>query len=327
MDRRAQVKLANLDRRLREVGQSPAPSPDPAFATRLEERLRAGVPAPEPALRPAPRPTRRVWFPVAAVAAALTMVLGSVAVLRGGDEDVVRVASATDAVVVLPDGTVGPATPGLELPDGSRLQTGNDGHLVAGGTELGPKQEAMVRKGTVRPSPTTVPPRPSEPRDPPATAPTATTAPPVKTTSPTRLTPSTTATTKPPVVATPTTKPTTPTTDTKPTTTTTVMSGPTAVTALKIEARYRGETAKLQWSAYTGKNFAAYLVLRADGPAEPRYPVDEATTVVARITDPWATSFMETITDPAGRTYRVVAVDADRRVLASSPAAKPQPLA
>ena len=282
--------MNDLDRRLREAGQSPVPPPDRAFATMLENRLRTGVPAPEPVLRPAPRPARRAWFPVAAVAAALTMVLGSVAVLRDGGEDVVRVASATDAVVVLPDGTVGPATPGLELPDGSRLQTGNEGHVVVGETKLGPKQEAKVRNGTVKPSPTTVPPKPSEPSNP------------------------------------PTTKPTTRATDTKPPTTAT--SGPTnAVAALKLEARYRGETAKLQWSAYTGKDFAAYLVLRADGPAEPRYPVDNATTVVARITDPWATSFVETVTDPAGRTYRVVAVDAERRMIASSPAVKPQPLA
>jgi hypothetical protein len=318
--------MNDLDRRLREAGQSPVPPPDPAFATMMEERLRAGLLAPEPALRHAPRQPRRVWFPVAAVAAALTLVLGSVAVLRGGGADVVRVASATDTVVVLPDGTVGPATPGLELPDGSRLQTGNDGHLVAGGTELGPKQEATVRNGTVKPSPTTVPPRPSEPSNhPPTTAPTATTLPPK--TRPTTATTATTATTKPRVVVTPTTtKPTTSTTVTKPTTTST--SGPTGtVAALKLEARYRDTTAKLQWSAYTGRDFAAYLVLRTDGATEPRYPVDEATTVVARITNPWTVSFMETITDPAGRTYRVVAVDSDRRIIASSPAAKPQPLA
>jgi hypothetical protein len=320
--------MNDLDRRLREAGQSPVPPPDTAFATMLEERLRAGVLAPEPALRPAPRQPRRVWFPVAAVAAALTLVLGSVAILRDGGDDVVRVASATDTVVVLPDGTVGPATPGLELPDGSRLQTGNEGHVVAGQTELGPKQEAMVNNGTVKPSPRTVPPGPSEPRNPPASAPTATTVPPVApTTQPTRPTPTTirnTPTTRTAVVVTPTTKPTTRTTDTKPTTTTT-MSGPTAT--LKLDARFKGETAKLQWSAYGGKNFAAYLVLRADGPAEPRYPVDNATTVVARITNPWATSFTETITDPAGRAYRVVAVDAERRLIASSPVAKPERLA
>jgi len=319
------VKLANLDRRLHEAGQATVPPPEPAFATRLENRLRAGVLAPEPVLRPAPRPARRAWFPAAAVAAALTMLLGAVAVVRDGGEDVVRVASATDTVVVLPDGTVGPATPGLELPDGSRLQTGSEGHVVAGDTELGPKQQAKVRNGTVKPSPTTVPPRPSEPSIPEAAAPTATTAPPVKTTPPsTRPTATTVATrtTKPPVVTPTTTR----STDTKPTTT--VTSGPTnTVAALKLEARYRDTTAKLQWTAYTGKNFAAYLVLRADGPAEPRYPVDEATTVVARITDPWATSFMETIADPAGRIYRVVAVDSERRLIASSPAVRPQPLA
>ena len=314
------MKLANLDRRLREAGQSPVPPADPAFATMLEERLRAGALAPEPALRPAARQPRHVWFPVAAVAAALTLVLGSVAVLRGGGDDVVRVASATDTVVVLPDGTVGPATPGLELPDGSRLQTGNEGHLVAGGTELGPKQEATVEDGTVKPSPTTLPPKPSNP---PTTAPTATTLPPK-----TRPTTATTAATKPRVLVTPTTtKPTTNTTvTTKPTTTST--SGPTGtVAALKLEARYRDTTAKLQWSAYTGKDFAAYLVLRTDGTTEPRYPVDDATTVVARITNPWTVSFMETIADPAGHLYRVVAVDAERRIIASSPVAKPQPLA
>ncbi len=320
------MKLANLDRRLREAGQPPVPPPDPAFATRLEERLRAGVLAPEPALRPAPRQPRRVWFPVAAVAAALTLVLGSVAVLPDGGEDVLRVASATDTVVVMPDGTVGPATPGLELPDGSRLQTGNEGHAVVGETELGPKQEAQVDNGTVKPSPTTVPPKPSEPSNPPTTAPTATTLPPK--TRPTTATTATTPTTKPRVLVSPTTtKPTTSTTvATKPTTASTY--GPTnAVAALKLDARYRDTTAKLQWSAYTGKDFAAYLVLRADGATEPRYPVDEATTVVARITNPWTVSFMETITDPAGHLYRVVAVDTERRIIASSPAARPQPLA
>jgi hypothetical protein len=319
--------MNDLDRRLRDAGQTPVPAPDPAFATRLEHRLRAGGLAPEPALRPAPGPARRVWFPAAAVAAALAMVLGAVAVLRGGGEEVVRVASATDTVVVLPDGTVGPATPGLELPDGSRLQTGSEGHVVAGDTELGPKQEAKVRGGTVKPSPTTVPPKPSEPSNPPTAAPTATTLRP-KTPPSTTATTYPTVTTKPRVVVTPTTtKPTASTTaTTKPTTTSS--SGPTNTSAaMKLDARFKGETVKLQWSAYTGPNFVAYLVLRADGPTEPRYPIDDATTVVARITDPLATTFMETITDPAGRTYRLVAVDSERRIIASSPAARPQPLA
>jgi hypothetical protein len=316
--------MNDLDRRLRQAGQATVPPPDPAFATMLEDRLRAGVLAPEPVLRPAPRPAGRRWVPVTSMAAALAVVLGAAVVVRGGGEQTVRVASATDTVVVLPDGTVGPATPGLELPDGSRLQTGSEGHVVAGETELGPKQEATVNKGTVKPSPTTVPPKPSEPSDPPPTAPTATTLPVKPATPSTSPTPSTT---KPRVSVTPsTTKPTTRPTDTKPTTTST--SGPTTtVVALKLDARYRDTTVKLQWSAYTGPNFAAYLVLRADGPAEPRYPIDEATTVVARITNPWTVSFMETIADPAGRAYRVVAVDSERRLIGSTSAAKPQPLA
>ena len=78
--------MNELDRRLREAGQAPVPSPDPAFATMLEERLRAGLLAPEPVLRPAARPTRRAWFPAAAVAAALAVVLGVVAVDTGGGE-------------------------------------------------------------------------------------------------------------------------------------------------------------------------------------------------------------------------------------------------
>jgi hypothetical protein len=233
------------------------------------------------------------------------VVLGAVAVLRDGGQQTFRVASATDTVVVLPDGTVGPATPGQVIPDGSRLQTGSAGRVEAGDTVLGPKQEAKVRKGTVKSSPTTAPPKErSDPSNIPPPAPTATT--------------------RPPVVVTPSTNPTRP-TDTRPTTTSTAR--PTTVAALKIDARSKAETVKLQWSAYTGKDFAAYLVLRADGPAEPRYPVDEATTVVARITDPSTTSFMETIRDPAGRVYRVVAVNSERRVIAATPAAKPQPLA
>ena len=331
---KAQVKPASLmkeiDRRLREAGQAPAPPPDPAFAALLEDRLRAGALAPEPALRPAPRPAGRHghWLPGMAVAAALALVLGSVAVLRGGDDREVRVASATDTVVVLPDGTVGPATPGLVIPDGSRLQTGSEGHVVAGETELGPKQEAKINKGAVKQSPTTVPPHtPAEPSTPPSTVPTATTFPPVGGVTPRSTSPTTgpTPTTGPRAVASPsTTKPTIRPTDTKPTTTST--SGPaTTVAALRIDARYKGETVKLQWSAYTGRDFAAYLVLRADGPAEPGYPVEEATTVVARVTDPYATTFMETIGDPAGRVYRVVVVDSERRLIATTPAAKPQP--
>ncbi len=346
--------MNELDLQLRQAGQTPVPPPDAAFATRLEERLRSGALAPEPTpVRPASRrrgagaglPAGR-WYPgLVAMAAALAVVLGTVAV-RDGGEEIVRVASATDTFVVLPDGTVGPATPGLVIPDGSRLQTGSEGHVVAGETELGPKQQAKVKKGTVKPSATPLPPaKPSGPSTPLPTAPTATTArpgdPPTATTAPSATRP---PDTKPPVVTPTTRKPTTNTTkpatkppacpaptpsDTGPTNTspsTTAIRPANTPAALKLDARFKEQHVKLQWSRYDGKDFAAYLVLRSDGPVEPGYPVDEGTTVVARITDPAAACFVETIADPAARVYRVVAVDSERRLIASSPAAKPQPL-
>jgi hypothetical protein len=171
-----------------------------------------------------------------------------------------------------------------------------------------PEQPAATTTSTV----TTLAPQPPV---------TTSTTKPAVTTSTTK--PTTRATTKPTTESTTktTTKPVTQPIEPKPTTTT---SGPAA---LRLESRYKDSTAKLQWSGYGGKDFAAYLVLRADGPAEPAYPADRATTVVATITSQWSVSFMETISDPPGRRYRVVAVDSERRLIATSPAVTPQPFA
>ena len=109
-------------------------------------------------------------------------------------------------------------------------------------------------------------PKPSEPSNPPDDGFDGHHAPRPRDPAPTTATTATTATTKPRVVVTPTT--------TKPTTrhdrhqaqTTTSTSGPTGtVAALKLEARYRDTTAKLQWSAYQGREqyvvvLAGYLV-------------------------------------------------------------------
>lgn len=184
-------------------------------------------------------------------------------------------------------------------------------------------------------SPASTPPPVESPEQLATTTSTATTAPkpgvttsttkPAVTTSTTK--PTTQATTKPTTESTTktTTKPVTQPIQPKPTTTT---SGPAAGPAtLRLESRYKDSTAKLQWSGYGGKDFAAYLVLRADGPAEPSYPADRATTVVATVTSQWSVSFMETISDPPGRRYRVVAVDSERRLIATSPAVTPQPFA
>jgi hypothetical protein len=145
------------------------------------------------------------------------------------------------------------------------------------------------------------------------------------TTAKTTATTSTTKTTQPTTKTTiqPTTKTTIVPVAPKPTTTTT--SGPAAgVATLRLESRYRDTTAKLQWSNYGGKDFGAYLVLRADGPAEPTYPANDATTVVATITGQWSVSYMETVSDPTSRRYRVVAVDREGRLIADSPVVTPQ---
>ena len=271
--------MKDLDQRLRAAGETPVPSPDPAFAARLEERLRAGVLAPEPTLRPtrSTLPARRPWYPAVAVAAAMAAVLGGVGLLRDSGPGTVRVTS--------PAAT----PPPVESPEKPGATT------TSTVTTMAPKP--VVTTSTTKPAVTT------------------------STTKPT-----TRATTKPTTASTTkTTKPVTQPIEPKPTTTT---SGPAAGPAtLRIESRYKDSTAKLQWSGYGGKDFAAYLVLRADGPAEPVYPADAATTVVATITSRWSVSFMETISDPAGRRYRVVAVDSQRRLIAASPAVTPQPFA
>jgi hypothetical protein len=121
-------------------------------------------------------------------------------------------------------------------------------------------------------------------------------------------------------------KPDEPAPDTKPGPAATDPAGPRVVD-LKLEALYKDTTVKLRWSAYSGPGFAAYLVLRSDAPAEPRYPLDDHTTVVARITDPAQLQYFDAVREPAGRVYRVVAVDENRRLLGRSPAVSPRPAA
>lgn len=314
---------SNVQERLQAAGRARAPEPRAAFAEALEDRLRAiagvGVAEPVP-VPPSPRKPRH-WTALGLLAgASAAMVAGVLVAVSGiGEGHEVRVATATDTLVVLPDGTVGAVDPGLLVPDGSRIVTLDEGRVVAGEVELGPDREGVVKDGALRPTPTTAPPpAPVSQPEPPVTAPTSPPA-----TSPPPTTPLRPVEPKPvepeprPADTTPGTKP-----------------GPTAgdpapapVVALKLEALYKDTTVKLRWSAYTGPGFAAYLVLRSDAPAEPQYPLDERTTVVARITDPAAVQYFDAVRDPAGRSYRVVAVDESRRLLARSAAVRPQPAA
>lgn len=313
-----------VEERLRTAGRTPAPEPRAAFAEALEDRLRAiaGVPVADPVPVP-PRRRPRHWTALGLLAGASAAVVAGVlvAVSGVGDGREVRVATATDTLVVLPDGTVDAVDPGLLVPDGSRIVTLDGGRMVAGDVELGPDREAVVDQGTVRPTPTTAPPpAPVSQPDPPAVTPP--TSPPATSPPPTRPGPQPEPEPAEPVRPTPGEPEPTP--DTRPGPDATQPAEPKVV-PLKLEAIYRDTTVKLRWSAYTGSGFAAYLVLRSDAPGEPQYPLDKSTTVVARITDPATVQYFDAVREPAGRSYRVVAVDESRRLLARSPAVRPQP--
>lgn len=330
-------RARSVEQRLVSVGRSPVPAPRAAFADGLEDRLRAvGDLALEPSPPPAVRP-RRSFVGLGVVGSAVAAIA---LVLAGGSTTPlqVRVVSATDTLMVLPDGTVDEVASGLIVPDGARLVTGDGGRMVAGDVELGPNREATVDRGTLRPSrlpvetvphplvtqpsPTTVTPGPSS-RPEPRTAGDQGDAkqdPPVPPTGPS-------GSREP-------TKPTESNPDPAPARPDKLQPKPvagesTASTSapgqapLRLRARRQDRAVRLDWSPYEGKGFAAYLVLRSEGGTEPRYPLDRRTTVVARLDDQHAGEYLDAIDRSDGHLYRVVAVDDQRRMLARTAAVAP----
>lgn len=346
------MNTETLRRHLQDMGTDEVPEPRLSFVTALEEELRrttAPLPVPTaPGLAPSPRRGRpassssapgrdrqerkRPTFPGLALAAACVAFLAVAVVRPAGTEAELRVATAIDAYVVLPDGTIGAAAPGLVVPDGTRIVTGSEGHVSAGRVELGPNSEAVVNGGVLDPDPAPALAVPTV-TSPPATAPPPA-APPIfrETTPVKRPTPTTTpAAAADPAKPTPTGEPTPTTVAIQPTGPKTVAPTepdhaeptPAAPVTLKLEAIVHDDGTKLRWSPYQGPGFAAYLVLRADTPAEPHYPLDEHTTLVAWIADQQASGRGDPVPNPDQRAYRVVAVDRERRVLAVSPVVHP----
>jgi hypothetical protein len=142
---------------LEEVGSRPAPEPRTEFVAGLEARLladarpaaRADVVTP---LRARPTGRLRPALVAAAAAAAAVVLVGSLAGWFGRDE-VQRqpaLAAAVDTTVVLPDGTEVPGKDGLDLPDGTIVRTGPEGHAAVGNVDLGPSQEAVVEAGRLK---------------------------------------------------------------------------------------------------------------------------------------------------------------------------------
>lgn len=355
--------IRSVVERLVSAGRAPVSAPRAAFAEALEDRLRAVSalslePVRPPVGRPAPgsrthgsRPRRSfagLGLVGSAVAVAILLAGGSTAPLR------VRVASATNALVVLPDGTVDEAAPGLVVPDGSRLLTGDEGRLVAGKVELGPNREALVDRGTVRPSarlpvstihqPTATPPSPARVSpDPAHPVPEIRGEPqPIDRGDPEPVEPSPEVRPgpspdqgkptggKPHSPASPGPDPTQakPEGGTGETTTSTSRDKQAGAEPewLRLAANRRDGAVRLSWSIYEGRGFAAYLVLRTEGGSEPRYPLplDRSTTVVARLGDQHASGYLDTVPGSGRYLYRVVAVDAERRLLARTPVVAPE---
>ncbi len=186
----------DLEHQLTRWGSSSEPAPDGAFANQLETELRLAG-----ADRPGLAGQRRIWQPIMAFAVAVVMVVaGGMALLGLNDSGVeVLVSSASDTQVVLPDGSIVPATAGLGLEDGSRIEVGEDGLAVVGEVVLEPGTNAVVVDGRIEvqanptdPSPTSDVALPStQPPQPTTSAPIG----PTTTSDPTQS--STTATSRP----------------------------------------------------------------------------------------------------------------------------------
>jgi hypothetical protein len=93
--------------------------------------------------------------------------------------------------------------------------------------------------------------------------------------------------------------------------------------ALTLQVTGTSARAYLEWGTYTGPDFAAYLVLRANDDAVPEYPDSSGRTLMLlRIENPDMVRHEDTPKLGTVPTYRIVVVDAAGRELARSPAVK-----
>lgn len=147
----------HLETLLTEAGARHAPAPSPEFVTGLEARLLADA-RPATARVVTPMPTRsraRLLAPslvAAAAAIAAVVLVASLTGWFGRNETTPRLAlaSAVDTTVVLPNGNEVKGTDGLDLPDGTVVRTGPEGHAAVGNVDLGPLQEAVVEAGRIK---------------------------------------------------------------------------------------------------------------------------------------------------------------------------------
>lgn len=163
---------------LEEAGTHDVPAPRPEFVAALEARLLGDtVPfaAPTPITAAPSRIRTRSWIArpaLVGIAASIAAVVlaGALAGWFGQDatQRRLQLAASHDTLVVLPDGSQVDGTKGLDLPEGTVVKTGPNGHATIGPVDLGPGQVATVTAGRLQISVTV-------PSLPPVTVPTVTT--------------------------------------------------------------------------------------------------------------------------------------------------------
>jgi hypothetical protein len=318
MSRRAD--RAALRRRLDALAAQPVASIDPETLDAGEARLRAIYDlhdghAPRALETSVPGPTvarnRRAALGSLAVASVAIAALGAFAALRDDATSTeIQLTAARGAYIVLPDGSRIVATAGATIPEGGQLVVDGDGSVTIDGVVVGPGETATVEDGELRIGVSTTAATDARPgatqssvpttdagTDDTSPSPTTHDSPP--TTAPRSTTTSTPATTTsvPPTTAPPTTVP------------------PREIVRLPGGARVIDGVVRIRWDAYSGEDFAGYLVLaRLDG-ERPR-PGQVGTIVVLRSRDRTQT-IARTPFSP-GMSIRVVAVDADKKVVAST---------
>jgi hypothetical protein len=312
-------------------GATPTPDPDPAFARRLEADLRSqayfAANAPERQPGNGPRPFLR---PALLVFSSIVVLVGAFLFLRSDDPDQLIMGAATGTRVVVPDETPVAGSPGLALPDGTRITVDAGGSAVIDGIVLGGGTRALVVDGRIEvlvtePTPTS---RPTTPTPSITARPEATTAPdgePTPDPTPTAAVTVTPAPATSPTPA-PTSRP-TPTPDSdrprpeptdqprpSPTATTPPPPVPAFTVTLDI-VRLSAERARLVWSVESDDGVSGFEIVLNAG---------DRRRTVAVLRDPSTRELEIEVPDAESATFVVVARDSAGAVLGrSEPAGVP----
>jgi hypothetical protein len=142
---------SELRDRLTWLGTRPVPGPSPEFVAALEHRLIGTPAAGSTVVALASRRRSRVARAVTGAAAAVAVVLLAGALLGGfRSQQGVSLDKAVNTVVVLPGGHQVTGTVGLNLPNGTVIATGPNGHASVGSVTLGPSSQATVNNGQLQ---------------------------------------------------------------------------------------------------------------------------------------------------------------------------------